>query len=122
MTDDKAKSILSSFFELEKAYFYKDINCNLYNTAKRLNTNQAYLSRIVNEYLHMSFREYINKLRIQYLLKIYHDDHKLKYYTVKAIGQELGFKSTNTFRKAFKEYAKTEFSNYKKTSLLLDQQ
>ncbi|MBW1298471.1 helix-turn-helix domain-containing protein [Aquimarina litoralis] len=121
MTDDKVKYILNSFFELEKDLYYKDSSCNLYSTAKKLDTNQTYLSRIVNHYLHRSFREYINELRIQYLLKTYHSDRKLRCYTVKAIGLELGFKSCNTFKKAFKKYANTEFSEYKKILVELDQ-
>lgn len=122
MTEDKAKSILNSFFELEKDYFYTDVDCNLYKTAKKLNTNQVYLSRIVNENLQTSFRAYVNKSRILYLLRTYKNNRKLRSYTIKAIGLEFGFKSCNTFKKAFKKYANMEFSDYQKVLIQLDQQ
>lgn len=65
--------------------------------------NKAYLSKVIHEEKQQKFIQYITTLRIEYALKQLQEDSVLRSYTISAIATELGFKSTGTFTKAFKE-------------------
>ncbi|MBW1296009.1 AraC family transcriptional regulator [Aquimarina litoralis] len=102
LTDEKAHILLNKLSELENKLFYIQMDCNLYNTAKLLNTNTVYLSKVLNQHKGKSFIEYLNGLRINYFLEVLKTDSRFMSYTIKGIGEELGYKSINTFVKAFK--------------------
>lgn len=102
ITDDKAKTILRKLEKLEVSLFFIHNNCTLHNTAKKLKTNTTYLSKIINTYKEQSFNEYVNKLRINYVLQQIKENTQFRRYTISAIARELGYKSANTFTNAFK--------------------
>jgi len=112
ITDKKAEDLLQKLAVLEKTKFYLDIDCNLYNTAKNIETNTTYLSKIINEYKEQSFNDYINELRIKYFRNILNTDTKFRSYTIKAIAGELGYGSVNTFASAFKKQTGLSHSYY----------
>ncbi|MEW7293043.1 helix-turn-helix domain-containing protein [Aquimarina sp. 2304DJ70-9] len=103
ITDKKAKSLLERLLDLEKTTFYLSPDCSLYTTAKDIETNTTYLSKIINEYKQQSFNDYINELRIKFCIEQLNTNHKFRSYTIKAIAGELGYKSVNTFASAFKK-------------------
>ncbi|GAA4277472.1 hypothetical protein GCM10022259_21960 [Aquimarina mytili] len=103
ITDKKAKSLLERLSNLEKTAFYLSSDCSLYSTAKDIETNTSYLSKIINEYKQQSFNDYINELRIKYCIERLSSNHTFRSYTIKAIAGELGYKSVNTFASAFKK-------------------
>ncbi|SHI46692.1 helix-turn-helix domain-containing protein [Aquimarina spongiae] len=103
IADDRIQSIIQKLDELEKTDFFFSSECNLYNTAKTINSNTSYLSRIINIYKLKTFNEYVNHLRIQHCIKKLKTDRRFKLYTIKAISNELGYKSVNTFIVAFKK-------------------
>jgi len=98
----KISIIIRELTKLEKNKFYLHKNCNLYTTAKKLNTNTSYLSKIMNEVKKQSFNAYLNDLRIQYAIDKIHTDKTFRSYSVKSIAEELGYKSTDSFVKYFK--------------------
>ncbi|MBQ4819421.1 AraC family transcriptional regulator [Aquimarina sp. MMG016] len=100
--DEKAKIIIDGLKNLENSSFFLSTDCNLYSTAKKINTNTTYLSKTLNEFKKQSFSEYLNEIRINHALMQLQKDRKFRSYTVQAIAQELGYKSVNTFTKAFK--------------------
>ncbi|WP_299436195.1 AraC family transcriptional regulator [uncultured Aquimarina sp.] len=112
ITDKKAESLLQKLSALEKTTFYLNIDCNLYNTAKNIETNTTYLSKIINEYKKQSFNDYINELRIKYFRNRLDTDAKFRSYTIKAIAGELGYGSVNTFASAFKKQTGLSHSYY----------
>jgi len=103
VTDEKVRTLLKNLKDLEETNFFLAQDCNLYTTAKLIDTNTTYLSKIINEHKQQSFNEYINTLRINYFLATFKKDKKMKSYTIKAIATELGYKSVNTFASAFKK-------------------
>ncbi|MBQ4819337.1 AraC family transcriptional regulator [Aquimarina sp. MMG016] len=117
VTDKKAEVLFKKLNELEVTDFFLKEDCNLYNTAKLINTNTTYLSKIINEYQQKSFNDFINELRIQYCLKKLKTDKKFRSYTIKAIAGELGYKSVNTFASAFKKQTGLTHSFYLKQTL-----
>ncbi|WP_299627862.1 helix-turn-helix domain-containing protein [uncultured Tenacibaculum sp.] len=111
------KYIIEALKVLEKTKFFLDINCNAYNTAKKINTNTTYLSKAINSHYKKSFNEYINTLRIEYVVKKLEYDKKYKNYSIASIANELGYKSSDSFRKAFKKHTGYLPSNYIKTMI-----
>ncbi len=69
--------------------------------AKSFGTNYTYLSKVINLQKGKHFSNYINDLRIVYAYQELKKDPKLRNYTIKAIAKECGFKSAESFSKAF---------------------
>ncbi|GAA0727863.1 hypothetical protein GCM10009430_36370 [Aquimarina litoralis] len=101
--DDQVIEILQKLEKLENSDFFIQKDCNLYSTAKKIGTNTSYLSKALNEYKKQSFVEYLNNIRIDYVLKRLKNDSKFRAYTITAISEEIGYKSPNTFTKAFRK-------------------
>lgn len=85
-------------FETEHE-FLKPIT--LMELAKDLDTNSTYLSKFININTNDNFSQYINKLRILYVIDRLKSDSVLRSYTIKAIAEEIGFGTAQSFSKAF---------------------
>ncbi|MBC8754458.1 helix-turn-helix domain-containing protein [Kordia sp. YSTF-M3] len=110
--DKKVEAILERLDKLEESLFFLNSNCTLQSLAKKVKTNTNYLSKIITKYKHKKFYDYLNDLRIQYVLKRLKEDSKFRNYSVKHIAEEIGYKSTNSFTKYFKAYTKLYPSYY----------
>ncbi|GAA4274747.1 AraC family transcriptional regulator [Aquimarina gracilis] len=117
VTDRKANVLLKRLKDIKETNFYLSEDCSLYNTSKLIDTNTTYLSKIINENLKKSFNEYINELRIDHCLTQLKHNKKFQSYTIKAIANELGYKSVNTFAAAFKKQTGISHSYYIKQIL-----
>ncbi|WP_420571605.1 helix-turn-helix domain-containing protein [Kordia sp.] len=113
--DKKVQEILTRLDKLETSLYFLSSNCSLQNVAKKIKTNTSYLSKIVGTYKQKKFTEYINELRIQYVLKRLKEDSKFRKYSIKNIAEEIGYKSTNSFTKHFKAHTKLYPSFYIQT-------
>lgn len=91
-------------FEKNKKYLNKEIN--LVKIAALLNTNTKYASKIIYKYRNKKTIEYISDLRIIHIVELLKSENKYRYYTNKALAEEVGFGSTQNFTKAFKNYTK----------------
>ncbi len=99
--------ILFSLNKFEEDQEFLRAGLNLSSVATILDTNSKYLSKTINDYKKKTFTQYINDLRIEYLLKTLKKDSVLINYSIKAIALEIGFNTPNAFSRAF----------YKKTGL-----
>lgn len=86
-------------FEQRKGYLSQKVS--LSDTAKSFGTNSTYLSKVVNIEKQKNFSKYINDLRIIYAFEELKTNSIFRKYTIKAIAQECGFKSAESFSKAF---------------------
>ena len=86
-------------FESKLLFISKKITLN--SLAKELDTNTNYLSKIINEYKDMSFSNYLNTLRIEYIISQLKINENLRKFTIKAIAEEAGFNNSESFAKAF---------------------
>lgn len=85
-------------------------NISLEHLATNLHMNKYYLSHLINEKLHMSFREYINMLRIaeaQHLLA-------KTDMSITDIALQVGFNSPRTFNRAFFQSLQATPREYRK--------
>ncbi|MFB3385985.1 helix-turn-helix domain-containing protein [Flavobacterium sp. LAR06] len=94
--------ILDKLIKLEEKRLFLRQDFTLHNVAKRLKTNTAYLSKIVNNELGKNFSTYITELRINYIIIELKNNAKLRSYSINAIAEEIGYKSPESFTKYFK--------------------
>lgn len=87
-------------FEHNKGYLNPHITIVL--LAKELDTNVKYLSSILNNSKQKSFNNYINELRIEYIVKCLQEDHKFRLYKVSHLATLSGFASQSSFTTFFK--------------------
>lgn len=86
-------------FEKETLFLEKDSTLN--NVAKRLQTNSAYLSKIINHYKGEKFNSYINELRINYGVEKLKDNKQFRKYSISSIADELGYANPQSFANSF---------------------
>ena len=86
-------------FERDKKFLEEDLTA--VKLSARFNTNTKYLSKIIYHYRDKGFVEYINELKVDYLIALLSDDKRIRNYTNKALAEEAGFSSTQRFANAF---------------------
>lgn len=87
-------------FEMDKKFLGKDLR--LATVAISLNTNSKYLYRILSHYKGKRFVEFINDLKIDFIVTLLKQDRMTRNYTNAALAEEAGFTSTQQFVNAFK--------------------
>jgi len=100
--NQKINSVLRGLERLEDQEYFLNIDCNLRSIAKKVRTNTTYLSKIINNHKKKNFNDYINDLRINYVLKRLKNDKKFRLFSIKSIASEIGYKSDYSFAKHFK--------------------
>ena len=101
ISNDIIESVISGLEDFEDGKKYVNSNYTLSSLAKELNTNSSYLSKIVNVSKGKNFSSYINELRIDYAINRLKEDKKFRKYSIKSISEEIGFKNSESFSKAF---------------------
>ena len=97
-------------FERDKQFLKKEITLGI--LAKICATNTAYLSKIINHYKKVSFAEYLNNLRLEYIVGQWRTAPKSRLYTLQEIAEKAGYNSTQAFAKNFQEKYKMPPSNF----------
>jgi AraC-like DNA-binding protein len=81
--------------------------------ARLFNTNQKYLSQIINEAYQCNFNNFINEKRIKESCRLFMN-RDYDNYTIEAIATEVGFTNKATFNRAFKKFTQLTPSTFKK--------
>ncbi|MBQ0732680.1 tetratricopeptide repeat protein [Aquimarina celericrescens] len=100
--DQKINQIIKGLEKLEVEEYFLKSECNLRSMAKKLKTNATYLSKTINIHKEKNFTDYINDLRIEYVLKRLKDDKRFRSYSIQSIATEIGYKSSYSLVKHFK--------------------
>ncbi|SNY95491.1 Tetratricopeptide repeat-containing protein [Flagellimonas pacifica] len=103
LDNDVKNIILRRLEKLEMEKFFIDQNCSLRQVAQQLKTNPKYLSQVVNQEKKSSFTNYINELRINYLLSRLLQDEDFRNSKLSYIAASIGYNNLNTFNTAFKK-------------------
>ncbi|HMK06657.1 MAG TPA: AraC family transcriptional regulator [Flavobacterium sp.] len=90
-------------FEEQQLFLKKDVSLN--SLSQSFETNSKYISKIVNYYSKKSLTNYLNDLRIDYVVQELQQNKSLRKYTINAISEEIGFNNAESFSTAF--YKKT---------------
>lgn len=106
------QQMLGKFLEIEKNKEFLDPDFKLSYLAKKLDTNTTYLSSFFNNFLKKGFNQYLQEKRIEYLLELLKKDSKYTKYTVQAISEHIGYKSSSAFSKVFKQHMGISYSEF----------
>src|SRR5690606_33762728 len=98
---DAAEQLLKQLDKFEKSMKYLEKDMSLVKLAATFNSNTKYLSKVIFYYRGKKFADYINDLKIDYLVEMLKDDKRIRNYTNKALAEESGFSSTQRFTTAF---------------------
>ncbi|WP_166627765.1 helix-turn-helix domain-containing protein [Tenacibaculum caenipelagi] len=104
LSDKTVDIIMRGLEAFEKNTDFLNSKINLQLLADRLETNTSYLSKVINQYKKNSFSNYINQLRIEYTVEKLKNDTLWRKYTIKALANEVGFKNSESFSKAFYKF------------------
>lgn len=112
LKDERKNEILSQLDTFEKNHGFLISKLTLNQLAKSFGTNSSYLSKIINHEKNVTFRTYINMLRITYCINRVENDTLFKNYKTSIIAREIGFSSTEAFNKAFVKKTGLSYANY----------
>lgn len=99
---------------------YRDKEISLGMIAELLGTNKTYISKIINKYTSKSFYNYIHSLRINDAIKAISDTENE--VVLKALIDELGYKSASPFYRAFQNETGCTPAIYRENILKLKKQ
>lgn len=103
MISDRVESqILERLEAFEKSKGYLNPTISIAILAKELDTNVKYLSSILNNIKQKSFNNYINELRIAYIVNCLKEDKKYRLYKISHLAKLSGFVSQSSFTTFFK--------------------
>ena len=101
---------LDQFLVQERQFMDPDLS--LERTAQALDVSSGHLSKVINQELQTSFKDFVNKLRVEEAKRYLLDD-SFSHYTLLAIGLEAGFNSKSAFNASFKKIAGQTPSQFK---------
>ncbi|HFK5529504.1 TPA: helix-turn-helix domain-containing protein [Elizabethkingia anophelis] len=102
MTLEIETRLLSKLQEFEASQQYIRKAISLSYMATFCETNSRYLSHIINTHKNKSFRNYINGLRINYIIEKLETDPQYRKFKIATLAEECGFSSQNKFAQVFK--------------------
>ena len=92
---------------------FRDSELTIDSLAKKINTNQAYLSRAINTYAKSSFRDYVNTYRIRYAVRLLSDTGNDQ--PIKDIAAQAGYNNLQSFYQNFRKETDVPPSRYRET-------
>lgn len=102
MSETTHNDLLNGLIALmENDRIFEDKHLTIEKVSKMLNSNQKYLSQIINEEYQQNFNQYVNSFRIKKAVAMLSDTSNN--YTIEAISEDAGFNSKSTFNSAFKK-------------------
>jgi AraC-like DNA-binding protein len=98
---DVVAGILKNLEKFENSRKYLDKDMTIVKIAAVLQTNTKYATRVISHHREKKTIEYINDLKVDYIVSMLYENPKFRNYTNKALGEEAGFGSTQNFTRAF---------------------
>ena len=110
---EKTENLILSKLEIfEKSQEVTDPHLSLAVLAKRLDTNSKYLSEIINKHKEKNFSNYLNELRVRYIVGKLENNPEYLQYKTSYLAEEAGFASRTTFTTIFKNVTGTSPSQF----------
>lgn len=103
IADDTLSSLLTKLEKFEKSNKFIKKEVNFAYLINHLGTNSKYLNEILKQYKDKSFSQYINDLRIDYIMKLLYEDPKYRAYKISYLAEVCGFASREVFTITFKK-------------------
>jgi len=101
VTPQAVETILKQLEKFEKEKKYLDKNLTLATLTVAFNSNSKYLSKVIYHHKDKGFVDYINDLKIDYLIELLKNSSTYRTYKISALADEAGFSTTARFTNAF---------------------
>ncbi|MEJ5106986.1 helix-turn-helix domain-containing protein [Chryseobacterium sp. MYb328] len=108
-TEAKILSLLE-VFEREKMFNQGSVSLSF--LASEFDTNVKYISYVVKKYKNTDFKNYVNTLRVDYIIHKLKTSEKYRKYKIGALAEECGFSSHGQFATTFKSITGTSPSTF----------
>ena len=103
MTSETEERILFRLGDFESSVLFTKKKISLSFLAAYCGTNTKYLSHLINTCKKKDFNNYINELRIKYIIDKLKSESQYRKYKVATLAEEAGFSSPNKFAAVFKK-------------------
>ncbi len=105
MSKEAEDIILEKLLVFEQGNSFTNNNLTLSGLSVMLETNNKYLSYVINKHKMKDFNNYINELRILYIIKKLESSPEYLNYKISYLAEECGFSSHSKFTDKFKSVA-----------------
>lgn len=95
------ETILKQLEKFEKGKKYLDKNLTLATLTVAFNSNSKYLSKVIFHHKDKGFVDYINDLKIDYLIELLKNSSTYRNHKISSLADEAGFTTTPRFTNAF---------------------
>lgn len=112
ISDEKIQNIKIQLEQFETNKYFLQKNITVDGLAKDFGTNRDYLSKAVNEIKGKNFSQYLNELRINYIVEELNNNIRLRKHTISAIADDIGYNNSESFSNAFRKITGTLPSYY----------
>lgn len=102
MPVETEQKLLIKLREFEQSNLFLEKGFSFTDLASWMQTNNKYLSFLLNDKNNVDFNNYINQLRVDYITKCLIDNAALRQYKIAALAEEAGFSSHSQFTAVFK--------------------
>ena len=103
ITEEVSKDLLQKLEKFEKSEKYLRKDISLAWLANHLDTNVKYLSEAIKTHRDTSFSNYINGLKINYIIGKLYQNPIYREYKINYLAEECGFSTPRVFLNAFKK-------------------
>lgn len=100
--EETKQRLLNSLKEFEHSNLFTSGNMSLSYLSAHLNTNSKYLSYVIKKYKQKDFNNYINELRINYIMEHLKNNPEWRQYKISVLAEKGGFSSHSKFATIFK--------------------
>jgi len=101
------ETVLKEMEKFERGNKFLRNDISLSYVANQFKVNSKYVSQIINFYKEKDFNNYINELRIKYIINKLVDDDSYLNYKIAYLADETGFSSHSKFSSVFKQITGT---------------
>lgn len=108
MTNITEQKLSAKLEEFERSTLYLKNNFSIAYLAVYCGVNSKYLSHLIKKHKNKDFNNYINELRINYIIDKLRKCSHHRNYKIATLAEEAGFSSPNKFSSVFKKH--TSFS------------
>jgi len=103
INDETIKHVLAKLAKFEKSHKYLKQDMSLSGLASYIDTNTKYLSEILKQHKGKKFCDYINGLRIIYIIEVLYKNPIYREYKISYLAESCGFGSREVFAVVFKK-------------------
>ena len=104
MSKAKENEILEALNEFEKSEKFLQQDMSISSLAAALNTNIKYVSYILKKYRNCNYNQYINQMRIDYLINLLIVNPTYRKYKLDHLANIIGFSNNSRLTTIFKQY------------------